>query len=281
MRQDKIENIGKGTIIHHGEQNRRVYLMKLDKSDCPMVIDEINRLARRNKYTKIICKVPQSSAPQFIANGFMTEAQIPHFYNGKEGVFFMSKFLSSDRLLGIENEELVEFSQMLKSMNGYQMNGMKPEKTYRLRKLESSDSEEMAEIYKEIFESYPFPIHDPAYIRKTMENDVQYFGAEQNGELVALASAEVDTKAQNAEMTDFATLNEFRGKKLSVFLLMEMEKQMQKDGIKTLYTIARLKSPGMNKTFLRMGYTYSGTSIKNTNIAGNIESMNIYYKHIA
>ena len=27
-------------------------------------------------------------------------------------------------------------------------------------------------------------------------------------------------------------------------------------------------------------YTYSGTLIKNTNIVGNIESMNVYYKHL-
>lgn len=281
MKQDRIEKIGKGTTIQHGDLNKRIYLMKLDKNDGPDVIGEINRLAREKKYTKIFCKVPQSAAPQFIANGFMTEAQIPRFYEGKEGVFFMSKFLSSDRLLDIETDKLQEFSQMLARQNGFQLNGVPTDHTYRLRKLTEADSEAMVEIYKEVFASYPFPIHDPAYIRQTMENDVQYFGAEFEGKLVALASAEVDKKAQNAEMTDFATLPGHRGKKLSILLLKAMETQMKKDGLKTLYTIARLNSLGMNKTFLRMGYTYSGTTIKNTNIAGKIESMNIYYKHIA
>ncbi len=55
---------------------------------------------------------------------------------------------------------------------------------------------------------------------------------------------------------------------------------MKAQDIKTLYTIARLNSPAMNKTFLRLNYTYSGTLIKNTNIAGKIESMNVYYKAI-
>jgi len=281
MKQDKIEKFGKGTTIQHGELNQRVYLMKMDKADCPLVIEEINRLARKNKYTKIFCKVPQSVAPQFMANGFINEAQIPRFYRGTETLFFMSKFLSSDRLLEIETEQLQEFSKMMTNLNGVPVNGINADPEFHIRKLTPADSEAMAEIYNAVFKSYPFPIHDPAYIRKTMKNDVQYFGAETNGKLVALASAEVDKKEQNAEMTDFATIQDFRGKKLSLLLLKEMEKQMTQKGVRTLYTIARLNSIGMNKTFLRMGYTYSGTTIKNTNIAGNIESMNIYYKHIA
>jgi putative beta-lysine N-acetyltransferase len=281
MKQDKIEKIGSGTVIQHGDLNKRVYLMKLDKADCPLVIEEINRLARANKYTKIFCKVPESAAPQFMANGFINEAQIPRVFRGTETVFFMSKFLSSDRLLEIETGQLQEFSEMLANRNEFRVNGIHVNPEFHFRKMVPGDSEAIAEIYEAVFKSYPFPIHDPEYIRKTMKNDVQYFGVETNGKTVALASAEVDKKAQNAEMTDFATLPDFRGKKLSLLLLKEMEKQMMHDGVRTLYTIARLNSLGMNKTFLRMGYTYSGTTIKNTNIAGKIESMNIYYKHIA
>jgi putative beta-lysine N-acetyltransferase len=90
----------------------------------------------------------------------------------------------------------------------------------------------------------------------------------------------VDRKRRNAEMTDFATLPDFRGKKLSVILLAHMEDQMRINRIKTLYTIARLKSMPMNLTFLRMGYRYGGTLINNTNISGEIESMNVLYKHL-
>ncbi|HYQ58419.1 MAG TPA: GNAT family N-acetyltransferase, partial [Draconibacterium sp.] len=96
----------------------------------------------------------------------------------------------------------------------------------------------------------------------------------------ALASAEVDEKGKNAEMTDFATLPQYRGKNFSVLLLAEIEKAMKKQDFSTLYTIARLNSIGMNKTFLKMNYCYSGTLIKNTHIAGKLESMNVLYKHI-
>jgi hypothetical protein len=81
-------------------------------------------------------------------------------------------------------------------------------------------------------------------------------------------------------MTDFATLPEYRGNNLSVSILSAMEKEMQKQKITTLYTIARLNSVPMTKTFLKLNYTYAGTLIKNTNIAGRIESMNVLFKHL-
>lgn len=277
---DKIEKIGQGTIIHHGDLNKRVYLMKLDKRDIPGIIGEVNRIARSNRYTKIICKVPQSAVPQFIADGFLTEAQIPLFYEGRETAFFMSKFLSSDRLLELETEQLQFFGGMLEKQNGRKNGEADPDNKYNVKRLTPADSEDIVAIYRDVFESYPFPIFDPNYIKETMESHVEYFGVEHKGKLLALASAEMDKKGLNAEMTDFATPRKNRGKKLALLLLDEMEKQMKKQGLKTLYTMARLNSVGMNKTFLRKGYVYSGTALKNTNIAGKIESLNIYYKHI-
>ena len=280
MKQDKFEKVGNKSLILHGEHNNRVYLMKLDKKDSTDVIGEINQIARSNKYTKIICKVPQSKAPHFIANGFLTEAQIPRFYGNEETVFFMAKFLSSDRLLNIETEQLGVLSEMLNKEPELNSPVKAPSKNLRVRIMEEQDAEEMTTIYHEVFKSYPFPVYDPEYIRETMRTNLQYFGVEEDGKLVALASAEMDREGQNAEMTDFATLPSSRGKKLSILLLQKIEQHMQEQNIKTLFTIARLNSVGMNKTFIRMGYIYSGTLIKNTNIAGKIESMNIYYKHV-
>lgn len=81
-------------------------------------------------------------------------------------------------------------------------------------------------------------------------------------------------------MTDFATLPEYRGNNFSVILLNKMEKEIEKQSYKLLYTIARAKSYSMNITFSKLGYFYGGTLINNTNIAGNIESMNVWYKKI-
>ena len=280
--QDKIEKIGNGSIIQHGQLNKRVYLMKLDSTDCPStIIQNINKLARENKYTKIFCKIPASAAPLFLANGFLPEAQIPAFYNSEEAAFFVSKFLSSDRLLEIETDRLSDLSKLLNEQKSMST-GAKSTSTegITLRRLDKADYEQITEIYREVFVTYPFPIYNPGFILKSIEDGTQYYGAEIDGKLVALASAEIDKKGKNAEMTDFATLPQFRGRSLAVLLLGEIEKAMKVQGITTLYTIARLNSVGMNKTFLKMNYCYSGTLIKNTHIAGKIESMNVLYKHI-
>ncbi|WP_372649994.1 putative beta-lysine N-acetyltransferase [Draconibacterium sp.] len=278
--QDKIEKLGNGSIIQHGQLNDRVYLMKLGSTDCPSeIVKEINTLARENKYSKIVCKIPVHAAPVFLSNGFLSEAQIPAFYNDNEAAFFVSKFLNSDRLLDIETEKLNNLSQMLKVQDSITPNGT-DYSNVTVRKLEKEDYEQITDIYREVFVTYPFPINNQEYVLKTFQDGTQYFGAESNGKLVALASAEIDKEGKNAEMTDFATLPDQRGKNLSVLLLNALEKSMKEQGITTLYTMARLNSIGMTKTFLKMDYCYSGTLIKNTNIAGKIESLNILYKHI-
>jgi len=280
MMRDEIEVIGKGSVIQHGKHNDRIYLMKLNKQDSALVIEELSRLANKNSYSKIFCKIPKNMAPSFIADGYILEAYIPRFYNMRDDLFFVSKFLDSDRLLDIEKTKLSSLKQLLIDKPRGKKDLEHTTSAYSVRKLVKSDAYQAADIYREVFESYPFPIHNPGYIQKTMDENIEYYGAEKNGKLAALASSEVDFEGKNAEMTDFATRVKHHGKNLSVLLLKEMENEMKKQGIITLFTIARLNSIPMNKTFLRSDYRYSGTLIKNTNIAGNIESMNVYYKHI-
>lgn len=274
---DSIEIIEGGSVIHHGKQNDRVYLMSL-KGDAWFTLNEIEKLANSNRYSKIFCKIPKSVAPIFIANGYMLEACIPKFYNKLEDVFFVSKFLNSDRLLNIEKAQLLSFSKLLQNKPARKINPLA--EGYKARRLDETDVKQITQIYREVFVSYPFPIHNQDYILQTMEENIQYYGVEKDGKLVALSSAEIDLKGENAEMTDFATLLAHGGNNLSCLLLDVMEDAMKIQDITTLYTIARLNSIPMNKTFLKSGYEYSGTLMKNTDISGQIESMNIYYKHI-
>jgi putative beta-lysine N-acetyltransferase len=81
-------------------------------------------------------------------------------------------------------------------------------------------------------------------------------------------------------MTDFATLPEFRGNGFAELLLKYMENQMVSCQMLTAYTIARAISPAMNITFGKGGYAYGGRLVNNTNIMGNIESMNVWYKKL-
>jgi putative beta-lysine N-acetyltransferase len=276
---DKVENIGFGTTIQHGKLNDRIYLQKLDKRDFAQIIDKLFSLATTHSYSKLFCKVPDWAVPIFISNGFIQEAHVPNFYNGLVDVFFMSKFLNEERYLKRENDQLTILGSLLVA-NTSEIKTVNVALEFIFQALGLEDAEEISALYKVVFESYPFPIFDPAFIRSTMEDNVQYFGFRHKGQLVALSSAEMDKKSQNVEMTDFATHPDFRANKLALSLLDKMEQAMKNQGIITLYTIARLNSPAMNKTFLNMNYKYAGTLINNTNISGKIESMNVLYKHI-
>ena len=276
--EDRIENIGKGSVIQHGKLNNRIYLIKLGKEDCPGILDDLRRLAEENKYTKIFCKVPEWAAPVFFADGFFTEAIIPGFYRGRDAAFFLAKFLDSDRLMLLENQELRDLSKLLKSTQLKAKTAVKD--SLPLKQLGVADVEQITGLYRKVFKSYPFPIFNREYILHTMKDNVRYFGVSKNGRLMAVASAEIDEKGKNAEMTDFATDPDFRGQKLGQLLLAKMEKEMEAMDIKTLYTIARLRSIPMNKVFLKHRYQYAGTLLRNTNISGSIESMNVYYKQL-
>ncbi|WP_439182819.1 putative beta-lysine N-acetyltransferase [Carboxylicivirga taeanensis] len=274
---DVIESVGNGSLIQHGKHNDRIYLMKMHKKDALTLPGELIELAQEADYTKIFCKIPKWAAPLFYSHGFILEASIPRFYNSQEDVFFVSKFLNTQRQLNVEKEKLNDLGQLL-----YIKRNDKPSATsrYVIRPLGIKDVNMIATIYDNIFATYPFPIQEESYLIEAMQNDVFYYGAEYNGKIVAVASAEVDPKGGNAEMTDFATLKAHQGNRLASLILQTMEWEMKKQGINSLYTIARLNSIPMNKTFLRANYQYGGTLIKNTNIAGKIESMNILYKHL-
>lgn len=273
---DKIEQF-ENTLIHHGKFSDRLYILKFPVDGKSGLVKAIINLSIENGYSKIVGKVPKIKLPLFLRNGFKMEAAIPRFYNGLGDCCFVSRFLDLDRAV-FDPKPMEVFNQVL---DNYQfINTDSDIHDFDLRELSISHADQVAEVYRQVFETYPFPIHDPAYIRHTMENDVAYFGVFIDGVLCSVSSSEMDLKNQNAEMTDFAVLNQARGKGLSKILLRYMEQEMKNKNIKTVYTIARLNSIPMNKAFLGAGYSYAGTLINNTNISGGIESMNVLYKYI-
>lgn len=277
---DICETIGHSEI-QHGAHSNRIYLMKLDRRDLPEIVGRLDELAGCRGYTKLFAKVPVDAEPEFISGGYRREALIPGFYQGKDDAVFLGKYPDPARaepdnrdeiatVLELAKAKFQEFPEALKLPEGCALVPCRPEHV-----------EAMSRIYRVVFPSYPFPIHDPDYLRETMESHIDYFGMFKGEELIALSSAEMDLSGSNVEMTDFATLPGERGRGLARFLLQEMERAMRKRKMRTAYTIARAVSPGMNITFSRMGYRYSGTLVNNTHISGSIESMNIWYKSLS
>lgn len=270
---DLVENIGKSTI-QHGKLNNRIYLMKYDVDD-ENIINILEEIQKKYSYSKIFVKIPERCFLQFKINGYELEGYVPGYYNLKEDALFLSKYFDDKRKL--LNKNLLEKNRIIfNNIKNDSSNAVKEK--FKIEILDENNINEITKIFKKVFESYPFPIFDNDYIKQTMFDNVIYFGVFENNELIAVSSSEIDYQYKNVEMTDFAVLPKYRGKKIAYFLLKEMEKTMKKKNILTLYTIARAESIGMNKTFLNSNYHYSGTLINNTNISGSLESMNIWYK---
>ena len=233
---------------------------------------------KKNNYSKIFAKLPLKKANRFIGAGYQLEASVPELCNSDTGVFLA--FYLDEARTNEDKAEIYVKNIVLTFDADKKQAPVLDSKRFLIRPCKAEDVDRMVEIYKKVFQSYPFPIHEDEYILKTMEDNVDYFCVETNGEIIALSSAEKDSAASNVEMTDFATLPEWRSNNLSVHLLQRMEEQMKMEGIKTAYTIARAASPGMNITFARTGYTFGGRLINNTNISGTIESMNVWYKQL-
>lgn len=157
---------------------------------------------------------------------------------------------------------------------------VKESSRYRTRLCTPADCLEMAQLFRRVFPSYPFPIHDPDFLAQTMADKVCYAGSWRGDNLAALASAEYAAEEGHAEMTDFATAPEHRRQGLAARLLAVMEEEMHRRGIGLAYTIARAVSAGINISFARAGYHHAGTLINNTQICGRIESMNVWYKSL-
>ena len=277
---DNIVTIGKSKI-QHGKNNNRIYLMHLHKDDYPTIIGKMESLASKNDYTKIFSKIPKWAIQSFAASGYIEEAVIPKFYYGKHDTHFFSKFINGSRANSdkLNQHKINKIIQLAISKKDESLtSSLKP--SLRMKVLNQSDIMKLAELYRRVFRSYPFPIFEQEYLLETMNNNVLYMGVFSDNNLIAASSAEMDITSKNAEMTDFATLQDFRGNNLSLFLLNNMESEMFKRDIRTLYTIARSVSFGMNITFGRMGYKFAGTLVNNTHIAGKIESMNVWYKHL-
>ena len=272
---DTIETIA-GAQVQHGLHNRRIYLMKLGDADPAQLLPHLLQLCEERDYTKIFAKVPVSRKQAFTDLGFCAEARIPDFFGGKEDAVFLGLYLDSSRRQAPDRKEIAEVRAIAEGKASTP--APTPSVDLVLRRCRPQDIPDMASLYVQVFATYPFPIASPEFLAETMATHVVYFGIWQDGQLVAVSSAETDRDACNVEMTDFATLPECRGNGYARMLLAHMETAMRKEGICTAYTIARAISTGMNVTFARQGYQFGGCLINNTNICGRIESMNVWYR---
>jgi putative beta-lysine N-acetyltransferase len=259
--------------------NQRVRVLDYEGPDLQALGHALVALAEEHRLSKVFIKAHEPDADGLEAAGFTREGTISGYFNGADCVV-ESRFLAEERATSSATDaERSAVEQLAVSPVPDRRYEIPPD--YSSAVAAPEDAQELARLYERVFESYPFPIFDPDYLRGVMATHVVFrLVRDERRQLVAAASAETAPALSNAEMTDFATLPSERGKHLACYLLQELERDLPARGIVNLYTLARSSIVGMNRVFHHLGYRFTGRLVKNCHIGGKFEDMLCWCKRI-
>lgn len=275
----RVEGRGFAARVYFSPLNQRIQVLKYEADDAEAMVADLEAKAREIGFDKVFLKAPAGDQTRLEKAGMCQEATIEGYFKGQPAVV-MSLFLSSDRRRRPFAEKQRQILEKIRHRPADSSVPALPE-GYEMSPAEIRDVSEVAQLYREVFASYPFPITEPEYIASTMRTNVLYrVVRDAEGHVVGAASAETDPDLENAEMTDFATLPGQRGLGLAQHLLAALEDDMAERNILNLYTIARARSAGMNRVFYNRAYTWTGTLVNNCHIAGQFEDMHVWCKSL-
>ncbi|MFZ5945045.1 MAG: putative beta-lysine N-acetyltransferase [Bacillota bacterium] len=256
--------------------NNRLRVLKLEGQNINQLLQSILEIAKLNHLGKIWAVATPGQWQLLFKNGYILEGILPKYF-GEEEAYYMAYFLNPSRRISklIEEEDA-----LIKNLQQQNLNGNCPDLPigYEMRLGTLEDANELANFYDKIFPTYPTPMHNPNYVKKMINNCVIFNLVLWNGNIIAAASADIEESSKTAEMTDIACDPEHRGKQIPVIAIKRLEEKMQELNMKTLYTLARAKLPGINKVFYRLGYEYYGRLINNCDIFDGYEDMNLLVK---
>lgn len=275
---EKISGTGYQACVHLSPLNRRIVIKSYQGPRIDNLTSQLLEKAKKNNFTKIWVKAYQTDKDKFLEADFEKEAVIKNYYPTDNAVS-MAYYLTEER------KEMINRKQEEKIINNLSTEKSKNTSInlsidYNFKVAEKEDLKSLADLYDQVFDSYPYPIDNVDYLQQMWSKDVIYGLIYDGQDLVAAASAETVPEEKNAEMTDFATLPSYRGHGLASYLLKELEEVLKEKNYNCLYTIARAKVAGVNKIFSRAGYQYTGRLMQNCNIAGGLEDMNLWCKTI-
>lgn len=258
--------------------NRRIRVDDY-RGNTTMMLQKVEELIRQNHAEKLIIKGRVEDGLSFFAFGLQPEAVVDKYFHGSDAYFY-SKFYTQERK---RNDHWITEDGMIHSIYQLDSSAKKgfPPPEYECKKVDESSAEELSGLYRQVFQIYPTPLFDPEYVKKTMQEGTIYYAFFHEGKIVSAASAEINSFYKNAELTDCATLTEYRKYGLMKFILQELEVELKRGGIYCAYSIARSLSFGMNAVLYQLGYSYRGRLMNNCYIYDKLENMNIWVKNLA
>ncbi|MBD1379250.1 putative beta-lysine N-acetyltransferase [Metabacillus arenae] len=266
-------------VVYLDEFNERCKLTEY-KGNLEKLLADIKPLCQKYQLTKLIVYGKRDHIKVLHASMFELEAYIKGFFGGEDMFYFCRYFQESRRQTSnwMKEDHILEQINQKKHVKNKSINETS---LFPLRQAGPADAGALADLYKEVFKVYPTPLHQEEYIKETMEEGTIYFFVEDKERVISAASAEINSILSNAELTDCATLPEYRTHKLMKFLLRELEKKLVSKGIFNSFSIARADSVGMNAVLSQLNYEYTGRLKNNCYIFENLENMNVWCKDLS
>lgn len=276
---EKIETIN-GALVYHGALHNRIYFTEAKKVDFSILLPKIKELAKINQYEKILGKAPESSMNILATNGYTVEAKIPGLYNGTIDGYFLADYVNKKR--HASNEKVLKTIATVKKI-ALAANKPQTDSHFELppnteiKKLTVPNFQELENLYNKAYKYHPEQIKDSAYFSSLAAMQHEFYGLYENGELLVSTILAVNGEEENMEIVDFVTHPDYRGQNLSYFLVQHIKGQMDPLKCKTLYTMVRATSYGLNITFSKHGFSLGGTLTNNCIVRNTWESMNVWY----
>ena len=261
--------------------NRRLKVYELSAGDMSASVTAVSINPDDHVIGKVTAYALPGEGRLWADLGFRQEAVIRGFYPDSVDAHLWAAYPNPERETCAKEslyEAAVSVAESKETLSSPAlMNG------FECRLAASEDAGDIADLMGRIFPVYPSPISEHV-IGEQIRSESNLFRVVEDlqGEIVAVASAELDKERSSAEMTDCATRPDQRGRGLMAHILSKLESDLlSRFGIRDLYTIARAEEVGMNCVFSKLGYEYTGRLVNNCRMPSGWESMNVWCKNSA
>ncbi len=243
------------------------------------------------KRSKILTMVEDRLAAELIEQGFTLAGTMAGFYRGLAGCSVLTYNLDKNRQRmahpkeGARVEEIVEKydpvgdDEITERYDLLADDRMVATQTdVRTILALPRDAERIAALIDVTFHDYPTPSHDPHYIRSQIESGVPFRYVIEDNRIVACASADLVPDALTAELTDCATLPEYRRKSYMWTLLTDLMWDLEQKKYCSAFTYSRARIPAINVLFKKLGFQFCGCVHQSCRIGEGLEDMNMWIR---
>lgn len=263
---------GEKVVVSDDEHSDRVRCDHASVEDGAALAVALEEQAVESGRGRVVALVTEDVAEGLQEQAFEVEATIPGFYRGEEDCVVLGKSLDDRRPNATTKEELALVKKVLADKGA----PVPAPSDVQSRRAIVEDAPRIAELLGETFEQYPTPSNDPDYVAEQIAAGAPFRLVEENGEIIACASADLIRSAKTAELTDCATRPACRGRGVMRRILADLMKDLRLMGYPTAFTLARAKIPGVNVAFARLGFELRGTMRQSCRIGEGLEDMNVW-----